>query len=90
MPTPNVAVLSALAIANGVRHAWLFEQVLNTVLTGERANAGTSDAAVASTAASFVAGSATSPWWLEQIGNRVLTYPHTRSDKGVLNWPTSG
>lgn len=89
MATPNVSVLSALAIANGVRHAWLFEQVCNIVLTGKHANAGTKDASVVSTAASFVAGSATAPWWLEQIGNKVLTYPFTRSDKEVLNWPTS-
>lgn len=40
-------------------------------------------------AAILIAGGATTPYWLEKVGEKVLTYPYTRSDTDVLDVPTS-
>lgn len=91
---PNYATLSAIAIAGGVRHPALFEQVRNFVFGRQISARDPVDhiiqhaTDVNGVGASFIAGGATTPNDLEQIGNRVLSHPYTRASNEVLDWPT--
>jgi hypothetical protein len=87
--------LAAIAIAGGVRHPALYEEVCDYVL-GQQISAadpvhhiiqGAED--VNGVGVAFIAGGAVTPYDLEQIGNIVLTYPYTRAANDVLDVPTS-
>jgi hypothetical protein len=86
-----VSTLAAVAIAGGARQPALYEKVCNYCFNNAvNFNRGVQTVAdVGGVGAAFIAQGATTPYWLERIGNTVLTYPHTRSDSGVLAWPTS-
>lgn len=87
--------LAAVALAGGVNSPPLFEQVCDYVFgtlisAADPVHHVIQDAAdVGGVGAAFIAAGATAPPDLEQIGNRVLTYPYTRSANEVLDWPTS-
>lgn len=105
MAAPNVALLSAVVIAAGARQPALFERVKDYVwysyhntdgldLIPQPNHATDVGGAGAAIYVAFVAAGITAltggvAYWLEQIGNTVLTYPYTRSATGVLDWPTS-
>ncbi|MEN6532768.1 MAG: hypothetical protein ABFD89_03845 [Bryobacteraceae bacterium] len=65
-----------------------WEQVTNRVLMLQVSPADiprtVTPADINGVAAALIAGGATSPWWLEEIGRRVTTYPYTRSETDVL------
>lgn len=91
MTEAQVPTLAAIAIAGGAQQPALFEQVcqyvFNSVKSFSRQMQTVAD--VGGVGAAFVAAGATTPYWLEQIGTQVLTYPYTRAANNVLNWPTS-
>jgi len=97
MSTPNVNLLAAIAIAGlqpsvgaGVP-APSYEQVCNRVLMLQvdplDIPRTVTPPDINGVAAALVAGGAITPYWLEQVGNIVLTYPYTRSATDVLDVP---
>lgn len=83
---PNINLLAAIAIAAGARTPYLWGKVLDYVFNHDYPFTFT-PADVSGVGAAMVAGGATTPYWLEQVGNIVLTYPYTRSANDVLNVP---
>lgn len=96
MSAPNVPLLAAISlvgltsIGQGVS-APKWEQVTNRVLMlqvdpADIPRTVTPDD-INGVASALIAGGATSPYWLEQVGNIVMTYPYTRSATDVLDVP---
>lgn len=86
-----VDTLVAVAVAGGARQPPLYEQVCNYIFNSVKSFSGAAGTVsdVGGVGAAFVAAGATTPYWLERIGSKLLCYPYIRSDTGVLNWPTS-
>lgn len=87
MTIAQIPVLAAIALANGVTTAPTYEQICNRVLMLQVSPLDiprtVTPADINGVAAAFVVAGATTPWWLEQIGNIVLTYPYVRVDASV-------
>jgi len=97
MSAPNVNLLAAIAIVGLSPGVGIgvpppsYEQVCNYVLMNQvdplDIPRTVTPADINGVGAALIAGGATTPYWLEQVGQQVLTYPYTRSATDVLDTP---
>jgi hypothetical protein len=83
MSTSTAKILAAYAIQHGARQPSMYEKVINYVFHLKK-NFSAAPADVGGIGAVFYAAGATEPYWLEWIGNQVLTYPNNRETLTLL------